>query len=63
MSASHAELRGVSKIFPAADGQEEVHALGPVDLDLAKGEFVAVVGPSGCGKSTLLEIRGPTGQR
>jgi NitT/TauT family transport system ATP-binding protein len=56
MSESHAELRGVSKIFPAAGGQEAVHALGPVDLDLAKGEFVAVVGPSGCGKSTLLEI-------
>jgi NitT/TauT family transport system ATP-binding protein len=56
MSASHAELRGVSKIFPAAGGQEDVHALGPVDLDLAKGEFVAIVGPSGCGKSTLLEV-------
>jgi NitT/TauT family transport system ATP-binding protein len=56
MSASHAELHGVSKIFPAAGGQESVHALGPLDLDLAKGEFVAVVGPSGCGKSTLLEI-------
>ncbi len=55
MSASHAELRGVSKVFPAANGQDDVHALGPVDLDLAKGEFVAVVGPSGCGKSTLLE--------
>jgi NitT/TauT family transport system ATP-binding protein len=56
MSASHAELRGVSKTFPAAGGQEDVHALGPIDLDLAKGEFVAVVGPSGCGKSTLLEV-------
>ena len=31
-------------------------ALGPIDLDLARGEFFAVVGPSGCGKSTLLEI-------
>ena len=33
-----------------------MHALGPVDLDLKRGEFFAVVGPSGCGKSTLLEV-------
>jgi NitT/TauT family transport system ATP-binding protein len=32
-----------------------VHALGPLDLDLYKGEFFSVVGPSGCGKSTLLD--------
>jgi NitT/TauT family transport system ATP-binding protein len=56
MSVSHAELRGVSKVFPAAGGQGDVHALGPIDLNLAKGEFIAVVGPSGCGKTTLLEI-------
>ena len=56
MSVSHAELREVSKVFPAAGGQGEVHALGPIDLNLAKGEFIAVVGPSGCGKTTLLEI-------
>jgi NitT/TauT family transport system ATP-binding protein len=31
-------------------------ALGPIDLDVADGEFVAVLGPSGCGKSTLLKI-------
>jgi NitT/TauT family transport system ATP-binding protein len=55
MSGRHAELRGVSKIFPAAGGQGHVHALGPIDLELAQGEFVAVVGPSGCGKTTLLE--------
>src|SRR6202023_1937005 len=29
---------------------------GPLDLDVADGEFVAVLGPSGCGKSTLLKI-------
>src|SRR3546814_7134078 len=31
-------------------------ALVPIDLDLRKGEFFAVVGPSGCGKSTLFDI-------
>jgi NitT/TauT family transport system ATP-binding protein len=56
MSASHAALKGITKIFPAAGGHGQVHALGPIDLDIPKGEFIAVVGPSGCGKSTLLEI-------
>ena len=49
--------RGVDKIFIAATRRGAVlHALGPIDLDLRKGEFFAVVGPSGCGKSTLLEL-------
>src|SRR3989441_12915803 len=33
-----------------------LHAVGPIDLALRRGEFFAVVGPSGCGKSTLLEL-------
>jgi NitT/TauT family transport system ATP-binding protein len=49
-------LRGVTKIFPGHDGHPDVHALGPVDLDIAAGEFFSVVGPSGCGKSTLLDV-------
>ena len=49
-------LRGVTKVFPGHDGHADVHALGPVDLDIARGEFFTVVGPSGCGKSTLLDL-------
>ena len=45
---------GVEKRF---DGRgEQVHALGPLSLDLFRGELVSIVGPSGCGKSTLLTI-------
>ena len=33
-----------------------MHALGPLDLDIADGEFVCLVGPSGCGKSTFLRM-------
>jgi NitT/TauT family transport system ATP-binding protein len=56
-AAVHVALSGVDKIFerPGRPG-EPVHALGPLDLELRKGEFFAVVGPSGCGKSTLLEL-------
>ncbi len=49
----HASLRGVVRTY---GGKPPVHALGPIDLDLARGEFFAVVGPSGCGKSTLLDV-------
>jgi NitT/TauT family transport system ATP-binding protein len=53
---NHARLCGVTRVYPGAAGTQPVHALGPVDLDLRRGEFFAVVGPSGCGKSTLLEV-------
>lgn len=56
MSKAHVTLRGVTKVFPASDGGPGVHALGPIDIDIGKGEFFAVVGPSGCGKSTMLEL-------
>ena len=46
--------RGVTRVF--SSGSNAVHALGPLDLDIADGEFVAIVGPSGCGKSTFLRM-------
>jgi len=54
----HARLRGVTRVYPAGPGGQPVHALGPLDLDLRRGEFFSVVGPSGCGKSTLLDVLG-----
>jgi putative ABC transport system ATP-binding protein len=47
-------VRGVRRTFTA--DLTPVRALRGVDLDVAPGEFVAVMGPSGCGKSTLLNI-------
>ncbi|HZL60701.1 MAG TPA: ABC transporter ATP-binding protein [Pseudolabrys sp.] len=58
MNTSSAQLclRGVTRVFPAVEQQKPLHALGPLDLDLRRGEFFSVVGPSGCGKSTLLDL-------
>jgi len=50
----HAALRGITCVFHSQG--RSLHALGPVDLSLTRGEFFSVVGPSGCGKSTLLDI-------
>jgi len=36
----------------------ETTALNGINVEIAEGEFVAIMGPSGCGKSTLLNIAG-----
>lgn len=49
-------LRGVTKVY--GTGATAFHALKGVDLDIAAGDFVAVMGPSGSGKSTTMNILG-----
>ncbi len=50
------DVRGVDKVFTR--GSETVHVLGGLDLQIPKGEFLALMGPSGSGKSTLLNLVG-----
>jgi len=49
-------LRGITKIF--GEGATAFQALKGVDIDIARGDFVAVMGPSGSGKSTTMNILG-----
>lgn len=48
--AAAVSLRGISKFF------DDVTAVDHVDLDIADGEFFALLGPSGCGKTTTLRM-------
>jgi putative ABC transport system ATP-binding protein len=48
--------RGLEKTYRLES--QTVHALRGVDIDVAPGDYVAIVGPSGCGKSTLLQLLG-----
>ena len=50
------QLKNLMKVYRTED--VETTALNAVNIDIKKGEFVAIMGPSGCGKSTLLNILG-----
>jgi putative ABC transport system ATP-binding protein len=50
------EARSLVKLY--GEGTAQVQALAGVDLQVAEGEFLAIMGPSGSGKSTLLHILG-----
>jgi putative ABC transport system ATP-binding protein len=50
------ELRNVSKTY--ARGAQKVEVLSRINLDIAEGDFIALMGPSGSGKTTLLNLVG-----
>ena len=50
------EMARVTKVY--GEGEIAVHALRDLDLQVKRGEFVAIMGPSGSGKSTLMNIIG-----
>ena len=50
------EIRNIIRDFKL--GQEIVHVLKGIDLDIKRGEYVAIMGPSGSGKSTLMNLLG-----
>ncbi len=56
MNEALLQLRNVGREYPA--GEETIHALKGVDLDIHAGEMVAIIGQSGSGKSTLMNVLG-----
>lgn len=50
------QLRSVCREYQVGD--QLVHALDHIDLDIAAGEYISIMGPSGSGKSTLLNVLG-----
>jgi len=56
MSEILARLEGVSRVYQK--GKERVEVLHELDLEIPKGDFIAIMGPSGSGKTTLLNLLG-----
>ena len=56
MSAAIVSLKGVTKSYTR--GKQSVEVLQSLDLDIAQGDFLALMGPSGSGKTTLLNLVG-----
>ncbi len=50
------KTEGLAKVYEM--GAEQVHALSGIDVEIRKGEYVAIMGPSGSGKSTLMNLIG-----
>ena len=50
------EIRNLSKVYER--GRQKVEVLHHIDLDIAQGDFLALMGPSGSGKTTLLNLIG-----
>ena len=56
MGGAMLKVSGLTKSF--GSGSNKLHVLKGIEMELKKGEMVAMMGPSGCGKSTLLNIIG-----
>ncbi len=54
MNTKYIDIQGVEQTFKTKKGN--FPALRDINLNVAKGEFVALIGHSGCGKSTLLNL-------
>ncbi|WP_386693860.1 MacB family efflux pump subunit [Lonepinella sp. MS14435] len=50
------EMKGITKFF--GEGENRTQILKDIDLDIKKGDFIAIIGQSGSGKSTLMNIIG-----
>jgi len=53
-----ARILNVTKVYQKNKAAPPVHALGGVDLDIPRGQYLSIMGPSGSGKSTLMNIVG-----
>ncbi|MBQ2799858.1 MAG: ABC transporter ATP-binding protein [Lachnospiraceae bacterium] len=53
---AYVSMKNVKKLY--TQGEDDVHALDGINVEIEKGEFIAILGPSGSGKSTLLNVLG-----